>query len=214
VLVQRLLYYPVVQVISRFGLSWFELEYGFAFGLYDGSSTRFAVLCLAAAAAPCCALGYLIIFLKMQPRAWLFLLSRVTTGRRYVKPLASGKGVAGSSAGSSSGGNNSFGPVKSSAATLRRYNDAQQDINFNQWEVGAGAERASEVPSESSGDRYSYSLSSLNSNECRNLEDDELLNRIVVQQQSYSSPAIEIRGSSHLVRSDIASPILPVAAKT
>jgi hypothetical protein len=95
----------------------------------------------------------------MQPRAWLFLVSRVTTGRRYNTPLAS-EGMVGNSAKVNSDGSK----------------ETQQNSAVSLW--GIGAESASYASSESSRVRY-YSKSSINVNEYMNLEDDELLRRVV-----------------------------------
>jgi len=82
---RRLLYYPVVQVIARLGLSIFEWEYGFQnFNVYDGNRRKFVLQCVFAITTPFAAVGYLIIFLAMQPNALNFLLSRAYTGKRYA----------------------------------------------------------------------------------------------------------------------------------
>lgn len=80
---RRLLYYPFVQVLARFGLSWYEWQYGFQFNRNDASDSRFALQCIFATTTPLGAVGYLIIFLIMQPNALNFLMARVYTCRRY-----------------------------------------------------------------------------------------------------------------------------------
>lgn len=82
-LARRLLYYPIVQVIARFGFSWFEMMYGFDFSVTAVSNLEFAVLCVIAITTPFGGVGYFIIFLVMQPNSWDFLKSRLLTGRRY-----------------------------------------------------------------------------------------------------------------------------------
>jgi hypothetical protein len=183
-LVQRLLYYPAVQVISTFCLSWYGLPVLLT-NRIDDSAFGFTLLCFAVATAPSCAVGYLIIFLKMQPRAWLFLVSRVTTGRRYNKPLAGGEG----------GGEGNSAAEGSSNGSK----DAHEDTIFNHRE-GAESASASSV--------FRFSKSSLYRNEYMNLEDNELLQRVVKQQQSFNLPEIQMTVSNHLGRRDFPLPIL------
>ena len=71
--------------------------------------------------------------------------------------------------------------------------ETQQNSAVSLW--GIGAESASDASSESSRVRYSYSKSSINVNEYMNLEDDELLRRVV-------TPDIQMRVSNHLGRSE------------
>lgn len=80
VLAQRMIYYPLMQTISRLGASIYEARYGF--GPYTGNSstTRFAMACCYAGLSPATGIGYLCIFLMMQPYAMEQLRSIVSTG--------------------------------------------------------------------------------------------------------------------------------------
>lgn len=73
----RMFYYPVVQAIGRSGCAWYEMEYGYNYQLdrtvnldppYT-SNSQFAVQCWMTICIPLIAVGYLVIFLIMQPDA-------------------------------------------------------------------------------------------------------------------------------------------------
>lgn len=80
VLAQRMIYYPLIQTICRLGAAIYEARYGF--GPYTGNSsnTKFALACCYAALSPATGIGYLFIFLLMQPYAMDQLRSIVSTG--------------------------------------------------------------------------------------------------------------------------------------
>ena len=73
----RLFYYPIVQAIGRSGCAWYEMAYGDNFDRNSGvnfnppntTNTQFAAQCLMALSAPLISVGYLAIFLIMQPDA-------------------------------------------------------------------------------------------------------------------------------------------------
>lgn len=73
----RMFYYPIVQAIGRSGCAWYEMEYGYNYQLNrtvnldppDTSDTQFAVQCWMTICIPLIAVGYLVIFLIMQPDA-------------------------------------------------------------------------------------------------------------------------------------------------
>jgi hypothetical protein len=82
----RLFYYPVVQIISRIGIAWYEFSYGYDsssngngmnFNPPQTSNTQFAAQCMLAITMPLASIGYLWIFLLMQPRAYGTLLQMV-----------------------------------------------------------------------------------------------------------------------------------------
>jgi hypothetical protein len=82
----RLFYYPVVQIISRIGIAWYEFSYGYDsssngngmnFNPPQTSNTQFAAQCMLAITMPVASIGYLWIFLLMQPRAYGTLLQMV-----------------------------------------------------------------------------------------------------------------------------------------
>jgi hypothetical protein len=78
---QRLFYYPIVQSLSRVGCAWYEFEYqynntgnneasGFDFNPSHTTNKQFAAQIVLAITMPVASIGYLIIFLLMQPRAY------------------------------------------------------------------------------------------------------------------------------------------------
>ena len=66
----RLIYYPVVQTISRAAVAWYELEYNFNLSPTQPTANEFIGLCFVAIFTPSASFGYLCIFLLMQPNAW------------------------------------------------------------------------------------------------------------------------------------------------
>jgi hypothetical protein len=78
----RLFYYPIIQSISRSGCAWYEFAYrydsqgggGFDLNPPHTSNTQFAAQCVMALTMPIGSVGYLIIFLMMQPKAYEELL--------------------------------------------------------------------------------------------------------------------------------------------
>jgi hypothetical protein len=81
----RLFYYPIVQAIGRSGCAWYEGSYGYNFDPDGGfnfnpsgtSDTQFAAQCLMVVSTPLISVGYLAIFLIMQPNA-LKTLGQIT----------------------------------------------------------------------------------------------------------------------------------------
>ncbi|RYG65886.1 hypothetical protein EON64_10985, partial [archaeon] len=85
ILSRRLFYYPIVQAVSRSGCAWYEVQYGYEFSPGTGmnfspehtSNWKFAAQCFMALSMPIASLGYLAIFLVMQPRAYATLVALV-----------------------------------------------------------------------------------------------------------------------------------------
>jgi hypothetical protein len=73
-----MMYYPLMQAFCRLGACIYEPIYGF--GDYPGhtSSIQFALSCWVSLTAPSSGIGYLIIFLIMQPNAYRLLVSWLT----------------------------------------------------------------------------------------------------------------------------------------
>lgn len=67
----RLQYYCLVQIISRIGATWYQLQYGFRETI-DRSSSNFqtSVFAVQFMLTPSAGIGYLIVFLAMQPEAY------------------------------------------------------------------------------------------------------------------------------------------------
>jgi hypothetical protein len=82
----RLFYYPIVQTVSRLGCAWYEIKYkynlhsthGFDFNPRHTTNEQFVAQCLMALSTPISSVGYLIIFLIMQPRAYRIFCSMFT----------------------------------------------------------------------------------------------------------------------------------------
>ena len=86
-LAMRLFYYPIVQAISRSGCAWYEYSYGVEWQSGGGgfslnpphvSSLQFTSQCLMVISTPLASIGYLAIFLVMQPDAYACLVALIT----------------------------------------------------------------------------------------------------------------------------------------
>ena len=66
-LVSRLLWYPVIQAISRSGLTVYELVYGWDFNPDEPSKGQFAWQIIYTVITPMASVGYLCIYLTLQP---------------------------------------------------------------------------------------------------------------------------------------------------
>lgn len=69
-LAMRLVYYPVVQAVSRSAVAWYEMVYGWNFDPSHTSQSQFIGQIFFAILTPSASYGYLAIFLLMQPKAW------------------------------------------------------------------------------------------------------------------------------------------------
>eukprot|EP01039_Chlorochromonas_danica_P005098 gene5099-5602_t len=76
-LAQRMVYYPVVQALSRSGLSWYEGIYGLNFNPHEATPTQYACMIFFTIVTPMASVGYLVIFLIMQPSAYTLLKSKL-----------------------------------------------------------------------------------------------------------------------------------------
>lgn len=94
-LIRRLQWYPIIQAVSRSVYSFYELNYTFLFNPFSnvdpnrikyGDDTQFTLLSITVLLTPITAVGYLVIFLWMQPNAYKCLISRLTTCRKYLPP--------------------------------------------------------------------------------------------------------------------------------
>lgn len=75
---RRMIFYPIIQAISRSGYSWYELQYGAAISPSDSSADKYACLLFLTIITPIVSLGYLIIFLVMQPNAYEHFVALMT----------------------------------------------------------------------------------------------------------------------------------------
>lgn len=81
-LAERLKLYPLVNAITRFPFTYYQFRFGFSVDLETASQGIFISQCLIAVITPLVSVGYLMIFLLMQPRASKHLLHRLKTGKR------------------------------------------------------------------------------------------------------------------------------------
>lgn len=79
----RLLFYPIIQAVSRAAVTWYELQYGFDFDPDHMSTAQFIGMCSFAIFIPSASYGYLAIFLWTQPDAYECLKCSLT-GRTFV----------------------------------------------------------------------------------------------------------------------------------
>jgi hypothetical protein len=86
---RRMIYYPLMQTVSRIGASIYEPMYGYGPYLGNTSQQEFSLACLYATTAPAAGIGYLIIFLLMQPYAYEQFVAILTTCRPIAAPESS-----------------------------------------------------------------------------------------------------------------------------
>eukprot|EP01033_Poteriospumella_lacustris_P001235 gene1235-899_t len=77
----RMIYYPVLQSIGRSGYTWYEFAYGPKTDNDDFSDTQYAAQIFAVAITPVVSVGYLLIFLVMQPDAYRHFVQLCCCGR-------------------------------------------------------------------------------------------------------------------------------------
>jgi len=71
-LCRRVMYYPILQTISRSGYAWYEFQYGFDFRVTEAQHDpeRYGLLIYSAIIAPTVSISYLILFLYIEPHAY------------------------------------------------------------------------------------------------------------------------------------------------
>ena len=71
-LCRRVMYYPILQTLSRSGYAWYESQYGFDFRVSQAehNGERYTALMYSAIITPTVSFGYLIIFLYIEPNAY------------------------------------------------------------------------------------------------------------------------------------------------
>eukprot|EP01034_Spumella_vulgaris_P039812 gene39812-49200_t len=85
VLASRIKYYPIVQIVSRAGAAWYEFAYGFDTDSYssDMSTTQTIALYFYGMCVPTAGIGYFLVFLIVQPAAYLHL--KKATSKLYLR---------------------------------------------------------------------------------------------------------------------------------
>lgn len=69
-LIVRMLFYPIVQIINRIFCTVYEFKYGMDYNTEDLTTAKYIILLLVGVTIPVASVGYLCIFLVMQPRAY------------------------------------------------------------------------------------------------------------------------------------------------
>lgn len=110
-LARRMIYYPIIQAIGRSGYSWYEYAYGTNFGDEKVDTVEYSSMILAAIVTPAVSVGYMIIFLIMQPNAYKHFKALIFCQPIPVNDVAQSV------------------PSFSSATTLR--SDQQTDAHFD-----------------------------------------------------------------------------------
>lgn len=88
---RRMIYYPILQAISRSGYAWYEFEYGAQVDQSEVSTKQYSAMIFLTVITPTVSVGYLIIFLKMQPHAYEHFKA-MCTGRTFTPPDGNGAG--------------------------------------------------------------------------------------------------------------------------
>jgi len=69
-LAYRMIYYPIVQAIGRSGYAWYELTYGPYMEYHNVSTEQYSSLIFLSIITPIVSIGYLVIFIIMQPSGY------------------------------------------------------------------------------------------------------------------------------------------------
>eukprot|EP01032_Pedospumella_encystans_P012924 gene12924-14915_t len=174
---RRMIYYPLMQTVSRIGASVYEPVYGYGPYLGNSSQNEYIWAIIYAITAPAAGIGYLIIFLMMQPYAYEQFVALLTTCKPVPAPSSS----------VSSGSNTS--PMN------RKYSETMSDQRSNHSHKTGGSSQYSGKSSNSSGYHDAHSRGSGTLNAMRRglsnlsklhrddsiikyLDDDELLKAI------------------------------------
>lgn len=92
-LIRRLQWYPILQASTRLPYFFYEFYFTFLFSPFSHINTKpiqssdnfeFVIIIVTVLLQPAISVGYLAIFLAMQPNALKCVLSRLMTGQRYV----------------------------------------------------------------------------------------------------------------------------------
>ena len=80
-LVQRLKYYPLIQGFTRIPFLVYGYLYGFTVDPHTSDASEFALQCLVVTITPLASVGYLMLFLLIQPNAMKCFTHRLMTGK-------------------------------------------------------------------------------------------------------------------------------------
>lgn len=72
-LCKRMIFYPIIQTIGRVGSAWYDLAYGLDYDPTHPGDIRYSSLLFMVVITPLVSVGYLVVFLWMQPKAWRHL---------------------------------------------------------------------------------------------------------------------------------------------
>jgi hypothetical protein len=88
VLSMRLIYYCIVQTVTRIGASWYQLQYGFGHTFNDenASAVKKAAYLSEYILTPSAGMGYLMVFLYLQPDAWTVFKSTAIEASNILIP--------------------------------------------------------------------------------------------------------------------------------
>lgn len=75
---RRMIYYPLLQALGRSGYAWYEASYGSNIDPNRASRSQYACLIFLTIVTPLVSVGYLVIFLVMQPSALQILKSKLS----------------------------------------------------------------------------------------------------------------------------------------
>lgn len=74
-LCKRMVFYPIIQTIGRAGSAWYDLAYGLDYDPTHPGDIRYSSLLFMVVITPLVSVGYFVVFLWMQPKAWKHLCS-------------------------------------------------------------------------------------------------------------------------------------------
>lgn len=96
-LCKRMIFYPVIQTVGRAGSAWYDLAYGLDYDPTHPGDIRYSSLLFMVIITPLVSVGYLIVFLWMQPKAWRYLCSVFCCETSNRETMTSSRPGAGSS---------------------------------------------------------------------------------------------------------------------
>eukprot|EP01040_Poterioochromonas_malhamensis_P000429 gene429-461_t len=175
-LARRLIFYPIVQAIGRSGYAWYEFAYGYYIDMDDPNPEQYASLIFLTIVTPFVSIGYLIIFLAMQPRAYEEFRQMVYCSH-YQPPTKESLDTQTNTQSSGRTRETRSDSNRLTVDTLSYYTDGGRDSEANQTESGEIELSMAEVARTSSATLKDLAQSG--QTKFSNFEDEELLNFIV-----------------------------------